>query len=217
MKHTKTAVIFDMDGVVSDTQKFHAESESLLLKEFGVDMPPAEITKKYAGVTDEKMFAEIFEQHGVKVDSVDDVVFRKWNLMGEVATGRITAIPHAINLIKALKKSGFRLAIASASTKAFIDEVVEALALNEYFDKLVSAQEVAHGKPAPDVFLLAAKRLGVEPEKAVVIEDGRSGMVAAKAANMKCIGLVDDHEAAYPATILITSLDKVTVDLIHSL
>lgn len=213
----KKAVIFDMDGVVSDTQKFHAEVESLLLKEFGIHMEPDEITRIYSGVADEKMFAELFEKHNVKVASVADVVFRKWDLMRQVASGRITPIPHAVELIQQLKKEGFKLAIASASTKAFINEVMEALNIREYFDTIVSAQEVQHGKPAPDIFLLAAKRLGVQPEESVVIEDGRSGMIGATAANMKSIGLVTDIMADYPATKLVSSLQDVNIDIIHQL
>ena len=150
----KKAVIFDMDGVVSDTQKFHAEVESLLLKDFDINMTPEAITKQYAGVSDEEMFAKIFGKNRLKVDSIADIVFKKWDLMKQVASGRITAIPHAITLIQNLKKAGFKLAIASASTKIFINEVIAALNIAEYFDTYVSTQEVKHGKPAPDIFLL---------------------------------------------------------------
>ena len=213
----KKAVIFDMDGVVSDTQKFHAEVESLLLKDFDINMTPEAITKQYAGVSDEEMFAKIFGKNRLKVDSIADIVFKKWDLMKQVASGRITAIPHAITLIQNLKKAGFKLAIASASTKIFINEVIAALNIAEYFDTYVSTQEVKHGKPAPDIFLLAAKRLGIQPEESIVIEDGRSGMIAATAANIKSIGLVSDSTADYPATILVSSLKDVTIELIHEL
>lgn len=213
----KTAIIFDMDGVISDTQKFHAEVESLLLKDFGILMAPDEITKMYAGVADEEMFMELFEKHGIRVNSVKDIVLRKWDLISQIAKGRITAIPHAVKLIDSLKTQGFKLAIASASTKAFINEVLEALEIRKYFDALVSGQEVKHGKPAPDIFLLAAKRLNVQPEEAVVIEDGRSGMIGASAANMKSIGLVEDIAAGYPATKLVSSLGEVNVGIINQL
>lgn len=214
----KQAVIFDMDGVVSDTQKFHAEAESAILKDLGVDMSPQAITARFSGVADDVMFLEIFNEHGVdEYPPIDEIVQSKWDKMAEIATGRITAIPHAVELIKELKAYGFRLAIASASTHLFIDEVLTELNLVELFDSVVSAQEVEHGKPAPDVFLLAASKLDVAPERCVVIEDGRSGMIGAAAANMPCIGLVANTNDDYPATIKVDSLGEVTTELIHSL
>lgn len=214
----KKAVIFDMDGVVSDTQKFHAEVESLILKDFGVILSPEAITKRYSGVADDAMFKEIFGENNVTdYPPIDEIVMQKWDKMAIVAKNRITAIPYAIELITNLKANQFKLAIASASTSIFIDEVLEELSITEFFDTTVSAQEVQNGKPAPDVFLLAARRLGVEPEECIVIEDGRSGMIGAKAANIPCIGLVEDLSEVYPATITVRSLSDVTIDLVHSL
>ncbi len=213
----KKAVIFDMDGVVSDTQSFHVEIESMLLKDFGIDMKPDEITKRYAGIADEVMFIELFEKKGIDINCIPDVTRKKWDLMKKVTKGKITSIPYAIDLIHNLKKDGFKLAIASASTKVFISEVVKSLKIAEYFDTLVSTYEVKHGKPAPDIFLLAAKRLKVKPEEAVVIEDGRSGILGATAANMKSIGLVTDIKNHYPTTKLVLSLKDVSIDMIHKL
>ncbi|HEY1085760.1 MAG TPA: HAD family phosphatase [Candidatus Saccharimonadales bacterium] len=214
----KLGVIFDMDGVVSDTQKFHAEVESRLLEEFNIQLSPEEITKRFSGVADDVMFQQIFDENGKKdYPPIDSIVFRKWNMMAEIAKGRITAIPHAIELIRTLKANDFKLAIASASTLVFIHEVIDELDVASSFDTLVSAQEVDHGKPSPDVFLLAAERLQLEPEACIVIEDGRSGMLGAKAANMKCIGLVSDTQESYPSTVTVTSLKEVTIPLIHRL
>ena len=213
----KKAVIFDMDGVISDTQKFHGEVESLLLKSFGIRITPEEIAAIYSGVADDEMFAEIFEKHNVKGTSITDVVLKKWELMGQVASGNITAIPHAISLIQLLKENNFKLAVASGSTKAFINEVMAALNITTYFDALVSTQDVKQGKPAPDIFLLAAERLGVEPKETIVIEDGRNGLIAASAAKMKSIGLVSDLSEDYPATKLVLSLQDVHIDMIHEL
>lgn len=214
----KSAIIFDMDGVVSDTQKFHAEAESAILSDYGIQMKPDEITERYAGVADDKMFQEIFEENGIKeYPPLDKIVFQKWDIMATIAYGRITPIPHAIELIYKLKRDNFKLAIASASTTLFINKVLNELEIKDNFDAIVSAQEVEHGKPAPDIFLLAASRLGVSPEDSVVIEDGRSGMIGAKEAGMKCIGLVSDAKADYPATRCVSSLSEITIDVLQKL
>lgn len=215
----KKAVIFDMDGVVSDTQKFHAEAESLVLKKYGISMAPEDITYRYAGVSDDVMFREIFEENGIKLESADKLIFIKWDLMAQIAKGRIEAIKHAPELIKNLKQDGFKLAIASSSTKNFINNVLNELNLTDYFDALVSSEEVKKGKPAPDIFLLAASRLGAKAEDSVVVEDGKSGMIGAARANMKCIGLISDmkNKDEYPADKIVVSLSDVTPQAIHNL
>ncbi len=212
------AIIFDMDGVISDTQKFHAEVESLLLKEFGIMITPDEITRNFAGVADDAMFKQIFTANKIcNNPPIDKIVMKKWDIMTDISRGRITAIPFAIELIQSLSGAGFKLAIASASTNEFIKEVLSELKLEKYFDANVSAQEVEHGKPAPDVFLLAAERLGVDPSESVVIEDGRSGMIGAAAAGMKVVGLVDDIRADYPANLLVSSLGDLTAQRLRCL
>lgn len=213
----KQAIIFDMDGVVSDTQQFHAEVESSILKRFNISMSAKEITNQYAGFSDEKMFREIFEKHNVTVDNIQTIIFEKWEMMKVVGHGRIVAIPHAIRLICNFKKHGFKLAIASGSTLSFINYVIDSLSIRTMFDVLVSAQEVKNGKPAPDIFLKAAERLSVEPHSCVVIEDGRSGMIGASCAGMKCIGLVSNSADEWPADLLVSSLAQVEIPTVHNL
>ncbi len=216
-KAKKKAVIFDMDGVISDTQELHAEVESALLNEYGIVMTPEEIAREYAGVSDRAMFRELFERYTVLTGSVEDVVRTKWERMHQAKDGRMVPIPNAISLIQDLKREGFKLAVASASPKAFIDEVLRTLRISAYFDAVVSAEEVAKGKPAPDIFLLAATLLGVAPHEVVVIEDGRSGMIGARAAGMACIGLVSSGSGDFPATALVSSLSEIQPGMIHDL
>lgn len=207
------AVIFDMDGVVSDTQKYQAEAESKLLLKSGIHMSPDEISAKYAGVSDREWFKDMFARADQPVD-LEKIVAQKWKIVFEIATGHIQPIEGAPALIKKLKENGFPLAIASASAKSFINLVMKELGLENIFDVLVSATEVTKGKPAPDIFLKAAKKLGVKPEDCTVIEDGIKGMEAAKNAGMKCIGLIKDKNGNYPADILVTSLNEVKIDFL---
>ncbi len=213
----KKAVIFDMDGVISNTQKYHAKVEIKLLKHLGIHISKEELQDKYAGVSDEEMFIKIFQKKRIQAADIPALVLQKWKLLREIANGKIEAIPHAILLINALKKNGYKLAVASASPHDFIIYVLKSLKVLKKFDAIVSSQEVKHGKPAPDIFLLAAKRLAVLPKDAIVIEDGRSGMIGAKRAYMKCIGLVSEIKSDYPATMLVTSLDQVHIEDISAL
>lgn len=207
------AVIFDMDGVLSDTQNLAAEVESAVLQIYGVKMAPEEITRKYAGVLDAEFFLELFATHKINSD-VGEAAEKKWEAMRERTKSGVPAISGAIELVELLSKHGLKLAVASSSPPAFIKYVLSSLGIQGKFVVVTSSEEVRHGKPSPDVFLLAAERLGVLPQECVVIEDGINGMTGAKKAGMKCIGLVEDKTGEYPADVLVASLSEITTELI---
>jgi HAD superfamily hydrolase (TIGR01509 family) len=205
------AIIFDMDGVLSDTQPIHSRVESDLLRQYGIELSPEEITREFAGVTGEEMFPRIFSRSGKPVDDLGKVIERKWLMVEEASRGNVLPIPGALDLVAAFRERGLPLAVASASRHSYIEMALRELGLSESFNAIVSSDDVAHGKPAPDVFLLAAKRLGVAPQSCLVIEDGVSGMRAAKSAGMYCIGLVssDGDRADLPANLLVKSLREI--------
>jgi beta-phosphoglucomutase family hydrolase len=218
----KEAVIFDMDGVISDTQKLHAEAESCLLRDrFNISITPVEITDRFAGVRDSVMFEQILVENGIpfNLSQVSQLMIEKWDAMYTItAKTPVEPIPHALELIAHLRENNFKLAIASASNRLFIEYVIDSLDIRDNFDTFVSSQEVENGKPAPDVFLKAAEILGVKPECCVVIEDGRSGMIGAHCAGMKCIGLVAKKDySEWCADLLVTSLSEIQADTIHKL
>jgi len=209
------AVIFDMDGVVSDTQGLHTAVEESLLRKHGIRMSAQEITEKYASVPDKEFFGKLFKEHKVSVNP-DSVIKEKYRIMS-ASKSRIVPIAGVKELIQELKKQKFMLAIASASPLEFIEFVISELGLKGIFDSITSSNEVSRGKPEPDVFLLAAKKLGCKPEECVVIEDTSRGMTAAKRAGMKCIGFAWDHEKEYPADILVKDLREITVEMIRGM
>ncbi len=210
------AVIFDMDGVISDTQKLHASVEEELLRGYGIRMGSKEITQKYAGFSDRELFEDVFHSHRISID-VNRAIREKWDMMMALASGNISPVSGAMGFIGDLEKQKFRLGAASSSPLMFIELVLFELKLKGRFDIIASAEEVKHGKPNPDVFLLAAERLNVQPQECVVIEDGFNGMLAAKAAGMKCIGLVEDVQHIYPADLLVNDLKKLTAEKIRRL
>lgn len=203
------AVIFDMDGVISDTQGYHALAESTVLAEHGITTAPAVITARYAGVEDRVQFAEAIGEHGLDA-TPEQMVGRKWELMGDLAKD-VAETPGATALIKQLHRDGFALAVASASRQDFIDFVLERLAVTTYFQATTSSHDVSNGKPAPDIFLRSAEKLGKVAAVCVVIEDGVSGMLGARAAGMACLGLRPDLSRDYPADRVVRSLEDVSV------
>lgn len=208
---TVGGIIFDMDGVLSDTQPIHSRVESELLRQHGIELSADEITREFAGTSSEEMFPQVFGRYGKRVDHLQELVERKWQMMTKICRGRIRPMPGALDLVAALRQRGLPLAVASSSTRFYIEMVLEELGLRNAFRVIVSADEVAHGKPDPDIFLLAAERLGVPPQSCLVIEDSVSGMRAARSAGMYCIGLVTsgNHRADLPAGLLVKALDEV--------
>lgn len=127
----------------------------------------------------------------------------------------IRAMPGSIDLIKRIKSQGIPIAVASSSNVADIEADLQALDINGIFDAVISGEYCQKGKPDPEIFLKAAKALGVEAKNCVVIEDSTSGVQAAKAAGMKCIGFAHPNavkQDIHLADEIVTDFDKLTVE-----
>lgn len=202
-----------MDGVISDTQKLHSKVESELLSRYGVDITPAEITKKYSGVKTKEFFDDVLKKQKQKYD-LEPLLEEKWLKMSELAKKSVDSIQGARELVEELSVNNYKLAVASASNSNYVNTVLRKLEMKDYFLAVVSGDMVEKGKPNPESFLLASSMLNVAPENCLVIEDGTSGMEAAKLAGMKCIGLVEDKRRKYPTSNLVNSLSEITLDYI---
>lgn len=206
------AVIFDLDGVIVDSQKLHAREEHLLLADRGIHISPEELTYRFSGVSMHNLLAELFKEHGY-TGSIPEAVAEKRRRMDSLPDTEFEVIPQAPELIEALHRHGVQLAVASASGLLFIERMVRLAGVAKCFYALASSREVAQGKPAPDVFLLAAQRLRVDPAVCIVIEDGISGMHAARAAKMRCIGFVQPHlyrtDTVYPADTICATMSEI--------
>lgn len=216
MALTKTiqAVIFDMDGVISDTQSAQSRAESILLKQYGINMSPDEIALRFSGVAPKEWLVWVFEENKKTLPSINDLVKKKWELTTSLIGKHVREIPGTRTFIERVKNKNLPTAVASASRTSFIEFVLEDLGLKEQFDALCSAEEVIKGKPEPDLFLLAAKKISIPPGNCLVVEDGINGMIAAHRAGMQCIGLVGARrDVEYPADMVVSDLSEVAIDL----
>ncbi len=209
------AVIFDMDGVLSDTERLHVQSEERQLSRLGID-PGVLAGGAYMGVSDREFFAAVFREHGVVAD-VEAAIAEKWKLMSECPDDAIAAVPGALALVERLHRRGVPLAVASSSPRPFIDRVLRCLDVLDRFSVVMSGDEVARGKPEPDVFLAVARALGMAPGECVVIEDSRNGMIAARRAGMRCVALVPPGRAGAvrrEADVVVSDLARVTDEVL---
>lgn len=181
------AIIFDMDGVLIDSESTHYPVLHELLKEYGYHYTQEHFLK-YCGVPETDMWPQLLCAAGLHADpaAMQQEHWRRYcQYLNE---NGIPDFPGTGQLLSALKQHGYRLAVASASPAGTIAEYMEQLGYAPYFDCMVSAQHCAHGKPWPDVFLSAAEQLGVSPQNCLVVEDSRNGMIAAQRAGMKWVG-----------------------------
>ncbi|HEY4488307.1 MAG TPA: HAD family phosphatase [Candidatus Paceibacterota bacterium] len=204
------AVIFDMDGVVSDTQRIHARLESEILASYGITMSIEEITRRFSGVSLREQFQAVFRESSIPCPDLAAISKLKTARFAE-CSDEIVEIPGTRECVEMLHPR-MPLAIGSGSRLATIERVLGKLELRDRFRVITSAEEVERGKPAPDIFLLAAKRLGVEASRCTVIEDGISGMLAAKAAGMRCIALSNGYHTEYPADLVVSNLREVPLE-----
>lgn len=208
------AIIFDFDGVIADTQEKHAKIESAILERYGIIISPGEITKRFAGVRTEDFLRQLLETKEIKFD-IKKIMEEKWERIFDECNKDLKTIPGVEAFIKKADERRIKMAVASASSKEFVQKILLKLNLSEYFEDIVSAYEVEKGKPDPDVFLLAARNLGVEPEYCLVIEDGIHGMNAAKTAGMKCIGLTGNKKAS--ADLIVNNFFELDFDKLINL
>lgn len=209
------AIIFDMDGVISDTNQIHAQIESELLKLFNINISEEEIIAKYSGVRTDHFFRKLLQQNNIEHDVGELINDKHHKFISKLEQEGAKSIPGVVKLIGELQKIGFKLAVASGSEKRLVKLILEQVGVIDKFDEIISAEEVTHGKPHPDIFLLAAEKLSVSPEECVVIEDSINGMQAANAAGMKCIGLTNDKQM--PADIIISSFSEISIETIKNL
>jgi len=156
----------------------------------------------------------------ISQDEIDAVANEKEASFRRRIVQNIKPLPGATELIKSLKELGFKLSLASSAPMKNIRLITRGLGINNYFHSIVSGQDVTEGKPSPQGFLLAAKRLGVAPQNCIIIEDAVAGVSAAKRAGMHCLAVTNTHPrvSLMEADLIVDTLDTVSVnDLQHLL
>lgn len=181
------AVIFDMDGVLVDSEPFHVKNEKRMFNKMGLDISDEEHAG-YMGTATDVMWAKIIKDRNLRHD-VNDLTKRtiQESLPFFRSLEKIDPMPGLIDLLKKLKSYKIPMAVASSSDSETIRIILEKSGLRNYFLYAVSSSEAGKSKPEPDVFLHAANLLGVQPQNCVVFEDSKNGIRAAKAAEMFCI------------------------------
>jgi beta-phosphoglucomutase len=217
LNQTLEAVIFDLDGVIVDTAKYHYLAWKRLAKEIGYDLN-LEDNERLKGVSRIRSLEIILELAGVMKSEkeMDEMSFRKneWfkDYIKSIKPEEIFAgVPELIEAIKADNK---KVALASSSKNA--QEVIQLLQIADAFDAVIDGNMIEHTKPDPEIFLLAARKLALSPDKCIVIEDAEAGVEAALAAGMKCVG-VGHPDQLGKANLVIPNMQQLRYADLHNL
>ena len=182
------AVIFDMDGVIVDSEPVYRRLNKSIFKE--LDIKVDEDTQlSFIGGTTRRKWTILKEKFSLS-QSVEELILLQHSIFSqeEWDFNRLL-FPEALPLLMSLKQQGIPTALASSSDRKRIDLALEQCQLSEYFNEVICGEDFKNGKPHPDIFLHSAEKLGISPTSCVVIEDSHNGLTAAKRANMYSIGV----------------------------
>jgi HAD superfamily hydrolase (TIGR01509 family) len=211
-----TAVVFDLDGVLIQSEEVWDEVREAFVRERG-GRYDAEVQRAMMGMSSTEWSRYLHEAAGV-ADHPEEINAEVVRRMLASYEAHLPLIDGAVDAVRRLADE-FTLAVASSSNRPLIDAVLDVAAIADAFAATVSSEEVARGKPAPDVYLEAARRLGVEPTQCTAVEDSHGGIRSAKAAGMRVIAIPNptyppDDAALALADVVLPALADLTVDVV---
>lgn len=182
------AIIFDMDGVLIDSEPFIREAAVRMFAERGLTVQPEDFLP-FTGAGEDRFIGGVAETYNFKLDPEKDKA-RTYEIYGQIVKGLLHPLPGVHEFIDKARSRGLRLAVASAADRVKVEINLREMGIShDTFDAVVTGSDVTHKKPDPEIFLAAAKQMGVEPDYCLVCEDAVNGIKAARAAGMKCLGI----------------------------
>jgi beta-phosphoglucomutase family hydrolase len=208
---TLEAVLWDLDGVIADTAEYHYQAWRDVLGKRGVEFSQGDFMQLFGQRHDTIIRFSLGDR--LPKEELDVITEEKQQNYRRRVADNVIPMPGAIDLIKSLKEHGIKSAIASSAVPENIEIILRGLGIEDCFQAIVHGMEVKEGKPSPQIFLLAAKKLKVKPGNCVVIEDAIAGVAAAKRAGMKCVAVTNSHpkNSLKNADIVVNTLEKVGI------
>lgn len=201
------AVLFDMDGVIVNSEPLHVAAFQATLKRYGHDLSDEQYKQHFAGRTDEAGFRQYFDFIGETVE-LPVIMDEKAKVYLDLAADQLVPYPGVIEFIRELAAQKVPLALVTGSLRAEAEVTLKAFGITNLFEAIVAAEDISQSKPNPEGYLKGAKALGIPPADCIVIEDAPSGVKAASAAGMRCLAVTTTHskEELKGATLIIDQL-----------
>lgn len=188
-------VLFDMDGVLVDSESYISLAAILMFKELGINAKPEDF-KPFTGMGENRYIGGVAEKYGISID-IDKVKARTYEIYEELVKGKLNPLPGSHEFIAKCENKGFKLALATSADRIKMEVNLMEIGLPAgKFNAIITGLDVENKKPAPDIYLKAAKSIGLEPNECLVVEDAVSGVRAGKAAGCKCLAVTTSFEAS---------------------
>ncbi len=187
------AVIFDMDGVLVDSEPVIESAAISALKEYGVDARPEDFIS-FVGAGDGRFIGGVAEKHGLSYK--EEMKDRLYEIYFQILEDKLGVFEGVIPLLDRLEKERYILALASSADRIKVEANLKAAGIREgYFERILAGEDVSRKKPSPEIYFKTAEKLGVAPGGCAVVEDALNGVKAAKSAGMRCIGVSTSFSA----------------------
>jgi len=211
------AVIWDMDGVIADTAPHHLHAWRETFARRGIDFAEADFMRGF-GIRNDAIIKNVLGEQTTEAE-IEAIAQEKEATFRGIIGHDIKPLPGVLELIRALYEKGIRMAIASSTVIENIRLIIGSLGITKYFQSVITGHDVTEGKPHPQVFLLAAQKLGAKPKNCLVIEDAVAGIKAAKGAGMYCVAITSSHprEKLKEADLIVDTLEEVTIKNLEKL
>ena len=219
MQAEKLAVLFDMDGVLIDSFEAHFESWNVIARQEGKEMSRQQFAETF-GRTSREIIALLWPEKAEDTAAIRRFDDRKEAAFREIIAEEFPAMAGVAALLASLSDAGIAMAVGSSGPPPNVALVVDRLRARDHFGALVTGEDVTRGKPDPQVFLMAAERLGVPPSRCVVVEDAPAGLQAAHAAGMACVGIASTgrtRDELAEADLVVDTLGQLSPDVFHQL
>jgi len=203
-------VLFDMDGVLADSEQYICKAAIMMFGENGLIVKPIDF-KPFVGTGENRYIGGVAEKYGLAVD-IDKVKARTYEIYKSIIRGNLKPLPGAVEMVNRCRTMGLRLALAtSADTVKMEANLLEIGIPASTFNVIITGLDVENKKPAPDIYNKAAERIGLKSEECLVVEDAVSGIKAAKSAGCRCLAVTTsfDRSLLYEADWICESLNNV--------
>jgi HAD superfamily hydrolase (TIGR01509 family) len=214
-----TTIIFDMDGVIINSEPVHQQLEIEMFQDLGLHISDEEHSS-YVGTSAIDMWSMIREKHVLNKTPEELLLYGRKRYWDALEGGRVPLVDGALKLIETVHRAGFMIQVASSATRPTVDKVLEYFKIENYFAYRIGGNEVSLSKPDPEIFLKAAAQSGSHPGCCLVIEDSANGVKAAKSAGMICIGFANPGSGSQnlsAADLVVDSLHKIGLTLVRSI
>ncbi|MGQ9574365.1 MAG: HAD family hydrolase [Thermoguttaceae bacterium] len=217
--NSRLGVIFDMDGVLVDSYHAHARSWQVMAAEWGCTMTQAQFDATF-GRTSREIIAALWPDPQRSDQQIAAMDARKEQAFREILAAEFRPMPGVDRLLCRLFEAGWPIGVGSSGPPENVELVLDRLGKRCWFAAVVTGMDVTRGKPDPQVFLLTAQRLGVPPQRCVVVEDAPLGIMAARSAGMASVGLASTGRARWMlvgADLVVESLEALEPAVLREL